>query len=131
MTDGLTEKLVQILSKYCHDDQHDWDKYINSALFAYRTSPLTNSTNMTPFYILYGREARSPCDIGLHPIEFGSQCLEDHVAQTVSKLHVAHEIVHEWFQHHQAYMKKHYNPSQNDVNFRVGDQVYMYVPVDK
>ena len=36
------------------ESQEDWDKHIDSALFAYRT---------TPFEILYGREPNLPIDL--------------------------------------------------------------------
>src|SRR5437899_5395459 len=62
-TDGLTEKfnqtLAKILSKYINFSQNDWDFYLPYALFAYRTS-VHASTHMTPFLMLYGREARLP-----------------------------------------------------------------------
>ena len=65
-TDGLTEKfnqtLAKILSKYINFSQNDWDFYIPYALFAYRTS-VHASTHMTPFFMLYGREARLPAFI--------------------------------------------------------------------
>jgi len=63
------------------------------------------------------------------PLSLNLNVWGEHVAQTVSKLHVANEIAHERLQQHQAHMKKHYDRSQNDVIFRVGDQVYLYVPV--
>ena len=65
-TDGLVERfnktLSQILAKYISFDQRDWDHYISYALFAYRTS-VHASTHMTPFYMMYGREARLPAFI--------------------------------------------------------------------
>ena len=35
-----------MLSKYCDDNQNNLDEFIDSALFAYRTSPLPNSTGL-------------------------------------------------------------------------------------
>ena len=133
--DGLVEKfnstLIKMISKYCDANQQNWDEYIDSALFAYRTSPLTNSTHYTPFYMLYGREARNPSDINLHPKDFESNSLEDHVARTVHGLNQAHEIARENLQKHQDHMKRYHDKAQNDVPFKVGDQVYLYSPVVK
>ena len=133
--DGLTEKfnstIVKMLSKYCDANQNNWDEFIDSALFAYRTSPLTNSTHYTPFYMLYGREARNPSEVKLHPSDFESDSLEDHVSRTIHGLNIAHEIALANLQKHQDHMKRYQDRSQNDVPFRVGDQVYLYSPVVK
>ena len=40
-------------------------------------------------------------------------------------------MAHERLLKHQEHMKTYYDKTQNDVNFRVGDQVYLYVPVVK
>ena len=44
-----------------NEDQNDWDKYIDSVLFAYRTSR-QDSSKYTPFF-LYGRQNILPIDI--------------------------------------------------------------------
>ena len=43
-------------------NQEDWDQLLDNVLFAYRTSRQA-STKYTPFYLMYGREARLPIDI--------------------------------------------------------------------
>ena len=45
-----------------NEDQNDWDKYIDSVLFAYRTSR-QDSSKYTPFFLMYGRQATLPIDI--------------------------------------------------------------------
>ena len=69
-TDGLVERmnrtLVDMLSKVAHKDPKTWDNYLQYVLFAYRTSP-HDSTQQTPFRLLYGREAVLPTDEVLLP----------------------------------------------------------------
>lgn len=64
-TDGLTEHfnhtLISALSMYVNDHQRDWDLYIPYVLLAYRTSRHA-STALSPFSLLYGRDAYSPID---------------------------------------------------------------------
>ena len=44
------------------DDEDDWGKYLNSAVFSINTS-LQSSTKVTPFRMMFGREARFPCKL--------------------------------------------------------------------
>ena len=65
-TNGQDERFNQTLQrslrKMVNEDQNDWDKYIDSVLFAYRTSK-QDSSKYTPFYLMYGRQATLPIDI--------------------------------------------------------------------
>ena len=59
-TNGLVERfnrtLCEILVKYSSEYKEDWDVFLPSALFAYRTIR-QNTTRYEPFYLTYGREA--------------------------------------------------------------------------
>ena len=64
-TNGLVERfnrtLGEALARTAADHLDDWDQYIAPILFAYRTSK-HSTTKVTPFYLVYGREARLPMD---------------------------------------------------------------------
>ena len=57
---GLVERfnrtLKQMLCKLVSNKGCNWDKLLGGVLFAYRTTP-HQSTGVSPFYLLYGREA--------------------------------------------------------------------------
>src|SRR5436305_9750067 len=53
--------LGEALTRTAADHLDDWDKYIAPILFAYRTSK-HSTTKVTPFYLVYGREAKLPID---------------------------------------------------------------------
>src|SRR5438034_2526405 len=61
-TNGLVERfnrtLCEGLAKVT-EKENEWDKYIESVLFAYRTNK-HNTTKRTPFFMVYGREATLP-----------------------------------------------------------------------
>ena len=63
---GLTERfnatLCQVLSMYCDENQTDWDEFLPTALFAYRTS-IQETIKMSPFDALNAREPRLPSDL--------------------------------------------------------------------
>ena len=64
-TDGLVENfnktLRAMLAKHSKWFGMDWDKHLQRLLFAYRTKP-HDSTGESPFYLLYGRDARLPTE---------------------------------------------------------------------
>ena len=57
-TDGLVE-VKQMLAKVVSKNGRDWDKQLGPVLLAYRATP-HSSTNMSPFYLLYGRDPQLP-----------------------------------------------------------------------
>ncbi|CAG8742563.1 19509_t:CDS:1, partial [Gigaspora rosea] len=64
-TNGLVERfnktLCESIAKLVNN-KRDWNLLISSILFAYRTAK-QNTTKMTPFYLVYGRESR----LSAHP----------------------------------------------------------------
>ena len=65
-TNGLDERFNQTLQrsllKMIDENQNEWNKYLDSVLFAYRTSKQA-STRFSPFFLLYGREPRLPIEL--------------------------------------------------------------------
>ena len=63
LTDGLIERLNQtlkaIFTKLVAKNSKDWDTNLGPVLMAYRTTPKT-SIGESPFYLLYGRDAKVP-----------------------------------------------------------------------
>ena len=64
-TNGLVERfnrtLCETLAKFSNENKDDWDLYIPSALFAYRTMR-HNTTRHEPFYLAYGHEVTLPVE---------------------------------------------------------------------
>src|SRR5438067_2049989 len=64
-TNGLVERfnrtLCEGLAKVT-EKENEWDKYIESVLFAYRTNK-HNTTKKTPFFMIYGRELKATRNI--------------------------------------------------------------------
>ena len=62
-TDGLVERfhrtLLDMLAKTRKNSAKDWDLYLPYVLFSYRVTE-QESTKMSPFKLLYGREAKLP-----------------------------------------------------------------------
>src|SRR5579883_2579361 len=71
-SNGLVERfnrtLCTALAKYVQVLEEDWDKFIPSILFAYRTTR-HNTTKFEPFSLVYGRQAITPLDLLLEAPE--------------------------------------------------------------
>ena len=64
----FNQTLQRQLLKYVDEKQNTWDLYIESVLFSYRVS-VQDSTKQTPFYLVYGRQARLPVDLQIKSIK--------------------------------------------------------------
>lgn len=54
--------LDRTLRKMMRDNEDDWGKYLNAAVFSINTS-VQATTKFTPFRVMYGREARFPLQV--------------------------------------------------------------------
>lgn len=55
--ESFNGRLVRRLMRLAHEHRDDWDRYLDQAIAAYRSTRST-VTGMSPFYLMYGREMR-------------------------------------------------------------------------
>ena len=132
--DGLVERfnatLAQSLSMYVSKNQRDWDSFVPSVLFAYRTS-ISETTRETPFYLLYGREPRLPLDVSLLAPQERSSAVGEHRARIVEAIERSQRLARENNQRAQQKMKFYYDKRSRDVSFAIGERVWVYTPKTK
>jgi hypothetical protein len=126
-TNGLVERFNRTLGESLarmssqHPDQ--WDEYIAPALFAYRTSK-HSTTRVTPFYLVYGREAKLPTD----QTEVESELtIIDHMATRINDLPIVRNQVKFQIEEEQQKQKDRHDkrlPKQHPL--RIGDKVLYY-----
>ncbi|VDI68472.1 Hypothetical predicted protein [Mytilus galloprovincialis] len=58
----MNSVILQALRAYTRDQQDDWYDVLPGILMAYRATPATQSTDYSPFFLLYGREMTLPID---------------------------------------------------------------------
>jgi predicted aspartyl protease len=133
-TDGTVERfnrtLLDMLTGFVSSRQQDWDTYLPLVLQAYRAAPHA-STGFSPHELLFGRPALLPLDASL-PLQSasdGPQEPTDHLAelhQTFTKIW-AQAIARMSSSH--ATAKSRYDSHHRDVDFAVGERVWLHVPV--
>ena len=74
---------------FCEKQQEKWEQFLQPAVYARNVSPISGTSNITPFFLVFGRYATSPETISLqlpvHPMP------SDHYAKhLVARLQTAH-----------------------------------------
>ena len=133
-THGLVERfnktLVEMLSMYAETSQRDWDVYLDAVLFAYNTSELS-STKYSPFFLMYGREARLPVDCNFFGAPKETITVEEFCKELECKLQIARKEARKNSQEAQVISKKHYDKNTAAPPYQTGDRVMVYTPHSK
>jgi len=62
---GLAENHMRTMKDaiaiYCDETQEDWDQHLSGVTMSYNTT-VNSQTGLTPYYMMYGREARLPTE---------------------------------------------------------------------
>ena len=126
-TNGLVERfnrtLCEGLAKIT-ERENEWDRYIESVLFAYRTNK-HNTTKRTPFFMVYGREA-------ILPIDDNNQ--DEEISEKDSLLKRTYDIINlkekrnevlDIIEGTQEKQKKRHDEKIEEDKFEIGDKVLL------
>ena len=66
---GATERVHRFLNAaigiYCERSQSRWEEFLQPAVYAHNTSPISGTSDITPFFLVFGRNAPSPETLSL------------------------------------------------------------------
>ena len=113
--------LHDVLSKKLKDDVKTWDIYLNQTLAAIRFH-INESTNFSPFYLLYNRDVVLPLDNILKPRR--KYLGEDVHKIALEQQHKAFTLVHKYLKRSKKRQAKYANKNAKPVDYKVGDPVY-------
>ena len=91
---GATERSHQFLNSalgiFCEHQQEKWQQFLQPAVYSHNVSPISGTTNITPFFLVFGRDAPSletiSFDLPVHPLP------PDHYAKhMLSRMQIAHQ----------------------------------------
>ena len=133
-TNGNIERfhgtMHSMLAKLVSDNQRDWDQKLPAVAFAYRTS-VHETTRFTPYFLMYGREARIPADLvyGPPPDELSEpRDTPEFVQQQSTALQQAYESVRQNLGLAARRRKHQYDLRSKPQTFSVGSLVWVLVP---
>ena len=130
-TDGLVERLNRtlkaMLSKVVVKGGKDWDECLGPALLAYRTAPQA-STGQSPFFLLYGRDARIPTALNFFVPAINCPTVETEYARELFKeLKRARQVARKSIQSAQGIQKRQYDKRAHESKICAGDLVMLKV----
>lgn len=130
---ALPERFNQFLKKclsiFAEEEiQKDWDKWLPSILFAYRTS-IHPAAKDTPFYLLHGFDATQPLEI-----EYGSAKkfigdIEAYKLQNTLRTRLARKAAIQVMGEERAKHKEIYDKTHKEIIFQEGDLVLLWNPL--
>ena len=133
--DGLVENfnrtLRAMVAKHAEKFGTNWDEHLPYLLFAYRTKP-HESTGESPFFFLYGRDARLPCEDVFSARRSPYQVdLDDYITELTLGLAEAWRTAQDHLQKAQKAQKRKYDRRAKERQVRVGDRVMVLMPAEQ
>src|SRR5882672_6258118 len=127
-TNGNCERfnavIASMISMYVSTNQSDWDINLDAHAFSYNTSKHA-STKITPFEVIYGREAIMPFQT---PQTMGITNASNYVKNMQQQFINIKQLVKTAIKNTQDNMKTHYDKRRRDVTYKKGDKVMVFTP---
>ncbi|KAJ1042308.1 hypothetical protein NDA10_004995 [Ustilago hordei] len=122
-TDGQTERVNQVIEQYlrmyCNYEQNDWANLLDTAAFVYNNM-VHNSIGVSPFFACYGWNPKAHPDI---PQQLGVNDPGHFKYLMDGKEH--YKYLQEQIREAQHRSVDQYNRKHKDIEFKVGDMVYI------
>ena len=117
-----------MLSTTIKDHRGSWEDHVQAVCLAYNTS-VQPTTGYTPFYLMFGRQARVPIDImfGNSPVVTSSPSV--YATKLKQSLTAAYDQVRNKMDATFQRQKQFYYQKVHGKPFTVGDLVWLYSPV--
>ena len=130
-SDGLAERFhrtVMDMMAKAGRDRRSWDAKLPYLLFAYRAA-MQSSTQVSPFKLLYGRDARLPTTDVLEPQStpvVGTA--EGYLSEFTERMAEAWRSAQDCIQQAQRRQQRQYDKGRVPTQFQEGDIVYVFMP---
>lgn len=129
--DGLVERfnrtLKHMLATSLKDHPFDWEDRLRKVCMAYNTS-VHSSTGYTPFYLMFGREARLPIDIAYGTKQPVNTSARDYATQMKDSLEDAYARVRINLDTSHRLQSELYNRKTHGKPYETGELVWLHNP---
>eukprot|EP00731_Ephydatia_muelleri_P029883 Em0021g406a len=124
MVERFNRTLLDMLATTVNN-QSDWDQCIRKLCMAYNSS-VHSSTGYTPFYLMFGRQARIPVDLMYGTGPSDSFTAGEYATELRNALHNAYAVVREKCNAEHKRQKSFYDEKVHGKPYSVGDVVWLH-----
>ena len=118
--------ILQGFRMYCKDQQDDWPEILPSVMMAHRMTTCTQVSQVSPFFLLFGREMHIPIDTALLPNDNLSQNHKVHLNNVLKQLETTRKIATENIKAAQVRYKHQFDKRSQEPKFQPAERVWLY-----
>ena len=118
--------ILQGFRMYCKDQQDDWPEILPSVMMAHRMTPCTQASQVSPFFLLFGREMHIPIDTALLPKDNLSQNQKVHLNNVLKQLETTRKIATENIKAAQVRYKHQFDKRSQEPKFQPAERTWLY-----
>ncbi|XP_069128992.1 uncharacterized protein [Argopecten irradians] len=122
----MNDSIATSLRSYCNEKQSNWHDILPSIMLSYRAVPSTQSTQFSPYFLLFGRECRLPIDTVLTPTTTVGKSAESHLAKIIENHETFRQLAKDNVRKAQAKYKKQHDKNAKNPDFRIGERVWLH-----
>ena len=131
MGNGITERfnqtILNLLGTLESKKKKDWKSYVGALVHAYKATH-HDSTQHSPFYLLFGREPRLPVDVALYlPETPGQKSYVKYIRDLRERLHNSYERVIEKNSRASSDQKKYFDKKARASVLSPGDRALINI----
>ena len=119
--------IIQCLRAYCSKDQNTWPVKLPGILMALRRSPCTQSTEFSPFYMVFGIEMNLPFDTNVVPKDKLGKNAKHYIEEVLENLKITQDIATQNINDRKQKAKQRYDQHSKEPKFRIFDKVLLKV----
>ena len=124
----LNSTLGQAMRAYCPNSNPDWPNCLPGILMAYRMTPATQSTSLSPYFMVFGQQMQLPFDTALKPQDTLPVKTQAQLKSILENLRLAEKIANENLDTARKASKSHYDKKAKLPPYQIGDSVLLYNP---
>ncbi|PIK54034.1 hypothetical protein BSL78_09063 [Apostichopus japonicus] len=118
--------IAQAIRAHCGTESQCWASTLPAVMMAYRLSPAIHTSKFSPYFLLFGREMRTPIDNQLIPKDNITGDVKWYLDTVTQDLEIFRNIAKENIVAAREKQKALYDQSTRVPEFTIGDRVWLY-----
>ena len=125
----VNSQINRALRTYVNPQQDDWPSILPGILMAFRNTPADNSTEFTPYWLLFCTNMKTPLDVAIQgQVPDVAPYYRSDLKSFIDNVQLSRHIAKENIERHLEINRNRYDQKANDKPFKVGQMVWLYNP---